>query len=289
MVAARARQYRERVRGEAVTEAIREWYASAPKEWRDCWCGYDDEGPIYAHEDRHGVPLELIVCARCSTVRVSDYLSNDAIDDFYATKYRALFDGEGPDAIYDRQLNQGRALRVLLGIGDVETVIDFGSGAGGLLDAFPDSRTIGVEPGEYAHHGVNRHGSKATIIPSASFGWLAGCADYVFAIHTLEHRVDLGFAFHQHAALLKPTGRLVVEIPSLANFAKDYGTLSRYLQVPHYWQFTASTLIDAARHSGLTPTRIGKPEGLVEFGLSSELGSESEELLKSGGATKRAR
>ena len=265
-------------------KSIREWYANAPKVRRPCWCGWHT-GNVYAHEDRHGVPLELIVCGRCSTVRVANYLSDEAIDDLYRTKYRALFDNDGPAAIYDAQLKNGVAMRKALGITSAECVIDFGSGAGGLLDAFPDARAIGIEPGEYARYGQAR-GSKAEIATHASPAF-DGCADYVFAIHTLEHRVDLVVALAMHAALLKPDGRLVVEFPSLAVYERSYETLSRYLQAPHYWQFTEATLVDAARRSGLTATRRGRPEGVVEFCLSTNVDSESDHLLKTGGATER--
>lgn len=263
-----------------MTDAIREWYASAPKTWRACWCGCT-EGTRYAHPDRHGVPLSLVVCLACTTVRVECYLSDDAIEDFYATKYRAMYDHDGPDALFANQRKAGEGLRKLLGIGALDCVVDYGSGAGGLLAAFPDAtRRIGIEPGEYASHGES---ACPMFIVDDSDHINDGVADYVFAIHTIEHMTSLQWALRDHMRMMKPDGRLVVEVPSLAMAGKSYGTLSNYLQVPHYWQFTHDTLIAAARSVGLEPTRSA-PFAIVEFKRATAGASESDQALIQGGA-----
>jgi len=263
-----------------MTEAIREWYAAAPKVWRACWCDSED-GNVYAATDRHGVKLSLMVCDPCGTARVTRYLRDDAITDLYAHRYRALFDNDGPGALFAGQLAHGVGVRKYLGIGKVGCVVDYGSGAGGFLAAFDDcDRLVGVEPGEYARHGVDKGIAMEIVEDSLSLD--VGIADYVFAMHTIEHRVDLRRALRDHMRLLKPGGRLVIEVPDLGTYKANYQTLSRYLQTPHYWQFTTETLIAAAASVGLIPLRSAAGT-VVEFAIGVGE-TESDKLLKEGGA-----
>ena len=236
---------------------------------------------MYAATDRHGVKLNLMVCSVCGTARVTRYLRDDAIWDLYANRYRALFDVGGPDSLFDGQVKHGERMRTLLGIGKVGCVVDYGSGAGGFLTAFADcDRRVGVEPGEYAQHGIGRGHAMEIVAESQTLD--DGIADYVFAIHTIEHRVDLQRALRDHMRLLKPGGKLVIEVPSLSTYKESYQTLSRYLQTPHYWQFTTETLIAAAASVGLVPLRHAAGT-VVEFAIGvGEM--ESDKLLKEGGA-----
>lgn len=263
-----------------MSDAIREWYAAAPKQWRDCWCGARG-GRTYTHPDRHGVVLTLMACDACTTVRVMNYLSDSAIADLYANRYRALFDTDGPDALFAGQIAHGKGVKAYLGIGAVGVIVDYGSGAGGFLAAFPDAgRRIGIEPGEYARHGKDA-GHDMEIVDDARDADSAS-ADYVFAMHTIEHRVDLKSALRDHMRLMKPGGKMVVEVPDLGAYRENYQTLSRYLQTPHYWQFTGDTLIAAAESVGLRARRSA-PGALVEFDIGGD-DSATSRLLVEGGA-----
>lgn len=215
-----------------------------------CVCG-ETGGTLYSSPDRHGLKTSLRVCASCGLVRTDPAPDDASLERFYREDYRALFDAEGPDALWASQVEQGRALLQMLRgrLPERATVIDYGCGIGGVLQAFSEAghRVFGVEPGEYAEAGRAKLGGRI-YRDSSTFG--DGCADVVIALHTIEHRRDLADALADHRRLLKPGGILVCEVPTLETIDTHYKTLRNYLQLPHLWHFDVSTFADTLRRAG---------------------------------------
>ncbi len=91
-----------------------------------------------------------------------------------------------------------------------DTVVDFGCGAGALLDRLEAAEKIGVEVSEPARDEARARG--LTVV--ASTGELAdACADVVISNHALEHTLAPFDELRELRRVLRPGGRLVLWLP----------------------------------------------------------------------------
>ena len=253
-----------------------------------CVCG-EAEGTQYATSDRHGIDTMLRVCSVCGLVRTDPAPDDASLSRFYANDYRALFDDGGVEARWTAQVETGRALlRGLDGlIAPGSYVIDYGCGVGGMLQPFSEAghRVLGIEPGEYAARGRELLGP---CIVDDSSGVADGSADVVIAMHTIEHRRDLGAALADHRRLLKPGGLLVCEVPTLEAIGPHYANLRAYLQIPHVWHFSTRALVRVMSHAGFNVTHMidgrcviaQKLDNVFALGVSAHEIAETNHILR---------
>ena len=179
------------------------------------------------HRDRYHYPAEAAGCRQCGLVFLNPVMSADAYGRFYTETYRPLvsaFHGRLIDAIsiQDEQ-RQYAAERVAV----VEPFLaDVRSGA--LLD-------IGGSTGVVAHAFAQRFGLKATVIdPSPleaaqaqrlGIETITGMVestdlgarqfDVVIICQTVDHLLDVAGTLHRVHGLLRPGGRLFIDIVDL--------------------------------------------------------------------------
>lgn len=157
-------------------------------------------------------------------------------------------------------------------------ILDIGAGNGRLLQqlAAAGHTVCGVEPDEAARQVALAAGSRvfpgtAERLPQQVSGRQY---DLIFMLHVLEHVLDVDTALKNLHALLRPGGRLVIEVPNNAALGLSLaGPVWRWLDVPRHLNFfTPDSLSRALVTAGLNPekveyrgyTRQFKPEWLKD-------------------------
>lgn len=253
-------------------------------------CGSDDSEPLLSSRDRSwpiqsGQPdanippgeWQLVRCRQCELVYLNPRPELAALGQFYPGDYYAY---SRPSRVLDTsvksrvkqflranrtlfQLAQftplGNALHdpvtKLLGWTRPGRILDVGCGAGDALDQCADLgwETWGVEPSQAAARVAERNGHRLWIgsleecdVPDAS-------VDVVRMIHVLEHVPSPTRTLRAIERVLRPGGRLIVEVPHitqvLAALCRDYNWS---LDLPrHFSHFSAETLSRVVASSGL--------------------------------------
>ena len=216
------------------------FYVRLEKETIACpLCGRGDERELLVG-DRYGMGLRTVLCPHDGFVFTNPRPTPDALERFYRDDYRAYYFSHPDPAAEDyrksplRERAQLRA-RWLLdfylghaghGPGRGLRILDVGCGDGAMLSAcrerFPDAELFGIEPTPaYAAFAAESAGAKvyAESVSNAADAHreLAGSADLVVLSHVLEHLCDPVGMLRALGLLLKPEGRLLVEVPNLAS------------------------------------------------------------------------
>jgi SAM-dependent methyltransferase len=95
-------------------------------------------------------------------------------------------------------------------VGPDDVVVDFGCGAGHLLELLPARERLGIEPNEHAREAARSRGLE--VVPS-TLDVDDGFADVVMSNHALEHTLDPWRELCELCRILKPGGRLVIWLP----------------------------------------------------------------------------
>lgn len=218
---------------EELDEAVRE-VRGLPMEPRPCVCGRTG-GVEVATIDRYGFPLTTKLC-ECGVMRSDPYYTESALDEFYRKHYRTIYSRKGVESVYENETVEGEGLAAFIKewVGEPESVIEIGCGAGGILKAFKNARGCDVDA-EYVEYGKSKG-------HDISLGWTVdGEADVVIANQVLEHAVDPVATVEKWKPLVGKY--LVVSVPGIEGIPVMYGTnLLAYLQNAHVYHYTMSTL-----------------------------------------------
>ena len=206
------------------------------------------------HRDRYGYDAEAAGCRRCGLVFLNPVMSAEAYGRFYASTYRPLvsaFHGRLIDAvtIQDEQ-RQYAGERLAF----VEPHVDAVPG-GTLLD-------IGGSTGVVAHAFAQRLGLRATVIdPSPleaaqaarlgietitglveSVDLSARRFDVVIVCQTVDHLLDISGTLRRVRALLRPTGRLFIDIVDFrAAYLRNW-SVEDAVKIDHPYYLTEATM-----------------------------------------------
>jgi 2-polyprenyl-3-methyl-5-hydroxy-6-metoxy-1,4-benzoquinol methylase len=227
-------------------------------------CGEAHFEPI-AHHDRHGQPLETVVCQRCGLVQHAHLPSEQELAAFYAHEYRRQYKGEvSPSARrIMRAWRKGELIleRLTPHLRPGESILEVGSGIGCTVQVFDlagyDAQ--GIEPNEgFCDYGATKLHARVRT------GYLGDVPaeprfDVVLLVHVIEHLPSPGQALGQIHQMLRPGGRLYLECP---NFAAPFAAVERLLHFGHIYNFTRDTLVAAARKAGF--------EVVAEYALSDD-------------------
>jgi SAM-dependent methyltransferase len=210
-------------------------------------CGADG-GRVIAEIDRYGIPVTTVICKVCSLIRTVNQLRESDYAEFYSSFYRSLYDGalHASPKFVDEQIVRGRRLvRIISRHIDLDgkLVVEVGCGAGGVLRAFQEvgSQVFGCDYGEEYLEAGRRLG--LDLVRGGISEIPTGIADVIVYSHVLEHIQDLKGEFDEIRRVLKPAGKLVVEVPGVYKIHRQYaGDILEYLQNAHLYHFTRQTL-----------------------------------------------
>lgn len=200
---------------------------------------------------RHRLNLPTVFCENCGLCMTNPRPTAEANDLFYSQLYNyfhkreAPLTSDSPYVIKSRALAQPRVacLSQFLDPRQKLSVFEIGAGVG-QFQAAARERTAwnvsGVEPGNEQAALCRQQGLAVTHAFYQALAIEDESLEAVVSFHVLEH-VDSPSQFLRHAnRILRPGGLLHLEVPNLTRWGE--GRLSNFLQFPHLFNFTATTL-----------------------------------------------
>lgn len=204
-------------------------------------------------KDRHGKPLDTVLCTSCGLVRHARVPTEEELHRFYSGNYRKEYNGEarpGNRRIMRAWMNGERIcgqVAPLLESGS--RVLEVGAGIGCTVKVFEKAgfQSEGIDPGgEFLTY------SRENLLANVQVCSLQEVPprqqyDAVLLVHVIEHLRSPRSALQQIAGLVKPGGMFYVECPNLqAPFARR----SRLFHTAHIHNFVPSTLRMMAESCG---------------------------------------
>ena len=202
-------------------------------------------------EVRDAPRMQIIECDQCGLVTLSG--KDHIVPGFYEN---SGMHGAEPTPM-DAWLNQTewddqRRFDMVKAMLPNKRLLDFGCGAGGFL-RLARNLTADVTGIELETRVRDHWAGKIKIVPSVDVA--GGGHDLITAFHVIEHLQDPRAMLVSLAGLLKPNGRMIVEVPSANDVLLtlfDCDAFQRFTYwSQHLFLFNTSTLEMLARQSGL--------------------------------------
>lgn len=212
-----------------------------------------DEFNIVSETDRHGQPLQTVICSQCGLVRHATVPAEDELHQFYSSNYREAYNGErtpGTRRIMRAWNNGERICRQVAPLLEPQSrLLEVGAGIGCTVKVFEKNgfQSEGIDPGgeflafsrDKLHTNVQVR-DLHSLQPDHSY-------DTVLLIHVIEHLRSPRQSLEHIAGLLKPGGMFYVECPNLqAPFARR----SKLFHTAHIHNFVPATLRMLAESCG---------------------------------------
>jgi len=247
----------------------------------NCICGHTDTVTL-ARVDRHGIPVDTLMCRMCGTVRLSWVPDSDWL--YTSGWYRKLHTQRGTE---DERFARGAAQYVgmrehFIGkppqcVKKVKSayhtrkgiLVELGGDQGGFAEASKrdgwDAVNVEADPGD----GVPR-------------------ADLYVAIHVMEHIPDVvDWLGDLHAAAYGPQTRLIVVVPDLerVHVGEDVvsGGMANWWTIAHPWGWCTSNIAMPFAKAGWAVERVTRqlPGPLATVGsiiVEAYRGSEPDDI-----------
>ena len=241
-------------------------------------CGADDTRLLFTRGDYRlwvdEVDWNVVECRRCGLGYVNPRPTEDEIGRYYVGSYY-----DQRDAFAARYERQARYVA-----GPPERLLDVGA-AGGQFMAVMRSRgwdVAGIEP--FAGNG-NAGSLEISHEPFPhKSAYAAESFDVITAWAVFEHLHDPLAAFRACAELLRPGGRLIIQVPSLRSVAVRLGHEDDTPR--HLYLFSPKTLRRYAEAAGLAVERI---EDVTDLFTAGSRGSLQRLVARALGHTERER
>lgn len=181
-------------------------------------CNYDDL-ILIAEKDRYGIPLETVVCNRCSLIFSHNQMTEESTALFYSEYYRKLYEGlANPTVEHYRKSYDPTIKNIPKFLQKDSTVVEIGTGGGWNLLRFKmyGLRHYGFDYDEKLirfgrdHFGLNLH--VGSVDKAKSLGVQA---DYTILSHVLEHVSDPVAFLTGIKDILKDDSIVKVTVPSI--------------------------------------------------------------------------
>ena len=213
--------------------------------------------------DRRGEPLDTTICRYCGLVSHRLIPSSDELAAYYQESYRNDYQGEYRPSGYRviREWNRGRQLasRLRPYLSENDRIFEVGSGIGcNLMSLAVQGYAVqGIEPNE----GFCRFSQNSLSAPVEP-NYVEDAAhlpiyDMVLMVHVLEHLPSPTAALSHMRQILKPGGKLYVEVPNLIS---PHAAPGKWFHFAHIYNFTPASLTMLANKSGFEVEPIGRPE-----------------------------
>jgi len=238
-----------------VTDAMEE---AAPRDSACDLCG-GREFQTIGEFDRNGKRLRTVVCTRCGLDSHASIPGDRELAEYYRCCYRREYNNEDmpSDFRFLREWKRGRRRFELLEpfLDPSDVVFEVGTGMGCNLKHFELAgfSVSGIEPGEgfrrFAHEQLHLEIGGcvlADVPPQPRY-------DFVLLVHVLEHVNSPTRALQHIRRILKPGGRLYVEVP---NLEAPHAAPRKLFHYAHIYNFTQTALGTTARAGGFTVDEI---------------------------------
>jgi 2-polyprenyl-3-methyl-5-hydroxy-6-metoxy-1,4-benzoquinol methylase len=212
---------------------------------------------IVSDRDRHGQPLQTVVCHDCGLVSTNPRPTDEELEQFYREEYRKSY----KQAVKPKPKHVYRAGRVALErlsyllplLRPGQSVLDMGAGGGELLFLLRGLgyAVQGIEPNlGYGGSARDTLGLPVQVTHYQHAKVEPGSLDVVTCFHVLEHLAHPIEALSIMGGWAKPGGLLLIEVPNV--MSRCQWPSSRY-HLGHLHHFSSSTLCLAGQKAGLTP------------------------------------
>jgi SAM-dependent methyltransferase len=208
---------------------------------------------VICRRDRRGKPLNTVVCLGCGLVGHETVPTEQELDHYYARCYRQEYHGEQTPStrrVWRAWLRGERMLNTLKPhLAPGARVFEVGAGTGCTVKVFELNGfdASGIEPG-VGFQRFARDWLRAKVHQSSLFEYQASAPfDVVLFPHVIEHMRSPRQALQAIHRLLKPTGLLYLECPSLASPCRK---ISEQFHFAHIYTFTPIPLLTLLRQSG---------------------------------------
>jgi len=223
---------------------------------------------------RHDPAATVWRCSTCDLVYGSPRPSGDELAHYYATTYRDEYGAVAPEELRRIGLDDAaaRARRLTNYLQPTASILDVGAGVGTFLAAIAGrvGAATGVEPDERSRVYI---GDELGLPAVATLSELERGSEFdlITLFHVLEHVLDPASFLRELAALLRPGGALVIEVPNiddaLVSVYRSAVYRAFYFQKAHLYYFSATTLARASAEAGLS----GKVSFVQRYGLRNHL------------------
>jgi 2-polyprenyl-3-methyl-5-hydroxy-6-metoxy-1,4-benzoquinol methylase len=206
-----------------------------------------------ARHDRNLLGVSTVGCSSCGLVQTNPRPSAAGLEVFYRDHYRMYYQGTAtPDSQYIESLNKDIRLANsvaffldTLKLPHEAAVLDFGCGEGSLFAALRKASFSG------AFYGVELNASFGEFASRYGHATVSNTirarepVDLVIVNHVLEHLADPIGTLCQLGTLLKPDGRLYIDVPDVEEY-----TSIQDLHIAHIFHFTVRTLARLVEQAG---------------------------------------
>lgn len=203
--------------------------------------------------DRHGNPLESVICKTCGLVAHGQIPTDEELARYYATEYRQSYHGEmtPSDRRVMRAWKNGERIfsQLQSHIEPTAKVFEVGAGIGCTVKVFElnGHAASGIEPGE----GFQTY-SQQKLLTNVVRGDLFEqprdhSRELVLLIHVIEHFNSPRRALEYIRSMLADDGQFYVECP---NIAAPFARRSKMFHYAHIHNFTPSSLKMLAESCG---------------------------------------
>jgi SAM-dependent methyltransferase len=218
------------------------------------------------HRDRHGQPLQTVLCLGCGLVFTDPRPSAPALEHYYRDEYRREYKGATvprPMQVYGNAMAaQDRLARIRRYLRAGGSVLDIGSGSGEFLYLLRHAgyRVRGLEPDAgYSSFSQDRLGLDVESRPLGPPVPTGSPFAAITIFHVLEHLENPRGTLATLGSWLEPGGVLVVEVPNIES--RTTAPHHRFHRA-HLYHFNLETLTALGEMNGLNPVeRITAPDG----------------------------
>ena len=191
--------------------------------------------------------IRIDKCLNCDLCMQNPRIDKSSIDDFYNSVYRSKFDKKHISGLISRGKSRGKYIFEYIyennKFNKSLSVLEYGCGYGGILEYFRDKSfdIYGIEKDVKLNESLNERNIKVFNGELTEYNKNIKF-DLIILSHVLEHLYDPSSLINEAYKLLKPNGKLYIEVPGINNerIKKRYYSI----QLGHLFYFNLNSMLN---------------------------------------------